>query len=230
MKITWLGQAGLLFEADGMKIIVDPYLSNSVVKVNPRNCRRVPVCEEFLKIKPDVLILTHNHLDHTDPETLPHYLGENTSVTVLAPDAAWQTARGFGGAQNNYVRFQRHTEWTQGTFRIRAVKAEHSDPHPIGVLIEHNGKTYYVTGDTLYNTEIFADLPEKIDVVFLPVNGVGNNMNMADAKRFAEKTGAAYVVPMHVGLFDSLDPNDFACKNKIVPEIYEEINLPEEVL
>ena len=30
MKITWLGQAGLLFETEGMRIVVDPYLSNSV--------------------------------------------------------------------------------------------------------------------------------------------------------------------------------------------------------
>ena len=37
MKLTWLGQAGLLFETDGKKILIDPYLSDSVVKVNPLN-------------------------------------------------------------------------------------------------------------------------------------------------------------------------------------------------
>ena len=56
MKITWLGQAGLLLETDGKKIIVDPYLSQSVEKVNPKNYRRVPVDESFLKIKPDVIV------------------------------------------------------------------------------------------------------------------------------------------------------------------------------
>jgi hypothetical protein len=30
MKITYLGQAGLLFETKNLKIIVDPYLSDSV--------------------------------------------------------------------------------------------------------------------------------------------------------------------------------------------------------
>ena len=79
MKVTWLGQAGLLFETDGKKIIVDPYLSNSVQKIEPHNARRVAVDERFLKIKPDILLLTHNHLDHTDPETLPHFLTENSS-------------------------------------------------------------------------------------------------------------------------------------------------------
>ena len=71
--------------------------------------------------------------------------------------------------------------------RFRAVKAEHSDIHPIGVIIEAEGKNYYVTGDTLYNTEIFDDIDCKIDFLLLPVNGEGYNMNMTDAKRFCEK-------------------------------------------
>ena len=43
MKITFLGQAGLLFEKNGFKIMIDPYLSDSVEKINPKNYRRVPV-------------------------------------------------------------------------------------------------------------------------------------------------------------------------------------------
>ena len=71
---------------------------------------------------------------------------------------------------------------------------------------------------------MFASLPEKIDYVFLPVNGVGNNMNMADGKRFCERIGAK-AIPMHCGLFDELDLNDFAYENKIVPQFYKEITL-----
>lgn len=37
MRITWLGQAGLLFETGGLKIVVDPYLSDSVAKLQPQN-------------------------------------------------------------------------------------------------------------------------------------------------------------------------------------------------
>ncbi len=29
MQCIWLGQAGLLFEKDGYKIMIDPYLSDS---------------------------------------------------------------------------------------------------------------------------------------------------------------------------------------------------------
>lgn len=225
MKITWLGQAGLMLETEGVRIIVDPYLSNSVAAIEPHNERRVPVDERFLSVTPDILVLTHNHLDHTDPETLAHYLGENTSVCVLASENAYLNVRKrFGGLKNNYVRFNAGTEWTERGIRFRAVYAEHSDSHAIGVLIEAEGKVYYITGDTLYNARILSELPERIDCVFIPVNGVGNNMNMTDAKRFCEQIGAP-AVPMHCGLFDGKDLNDFAYEKKIIPNFYKEIVL-----
>lgn len=225
MKITWLGQAGLMFETCGRIIIVDPYLSNSVEKIEPHNKRKVPVDENFLKIQPDVIVLTHNHLDHTDPDTLKHYLGKETKVCVLASYNAWQNVRGlFGGVHNNYVMFNRKTTWTEGDIVFKAIYAEHSDDYAIGCILEAEGKTYYITGDTLYNETIFEELPKEIDYVFLPVNGRGNNMNLADATRFCERIGAK-AIPLHCGLFDDIDMNDFAYDDKIVPEFYKEIDI-----
>lgn len=221
MVITWLGQAGLFIETANVKILVDPYLSDSVAAVNPKNKRRVPVDVRFLQIKPDVIICTHNHLDHTDPETLKHYLDTTGCITVLAPESAWNEVRKFGG-DHNYVRFNRHTQWSHCHVRFTAVKAEHSDVHPIGVLIEAEEKTLYITGDTLYNTEIFEDIPAHIDAVFLPVNGVGNNMNMEDACRFCNAIGAKCAVPIHCGMFDELDRNQFPYEPKIIPEVFKE--------
>jgi len=224
MKVTWLGQAGLLFEINGIKIIVDPYLSDSVEKVEPHNKRRVAVDESFLKIEPDIIILTHNHLDHTDPDTLKYYFGDNTQVLVLASYNAWQTVRKFGGIKNNYVMFNRGTVWTEKGIKFEAVYAEHSDDYAIGVIIYTEGKSYYITGDTLYNKKIFKDLPRDIDYIFLPVNGRGNNMNMEEAKVFCDKIGAK-AIPIHCGLFDNINMNDFAYENKIIPEFYKEIKL-----
>lgn len=224
MKITWLGQAGLLFETDGKRIIVDPYLSDSVEKIEPHNKRRVPVDKKYLSVAPDVILLTHNHLDHTDPETLRHYLKEDTEVLVLASYNAWQTARKLGGLKNNYVTFDRKTRWTEGNVVFEAVYAEHSDDHAVGILIHAEGKIWYITGDTLYNEKVFGDLPEKVDYVFLPVNGRGNNMNMVDAAAFCRRLGAV-AIPLHCGLFDRLDLNRFPYEKKIVPEFYKEIML-----
>ena len=222
MKITWLGQAGLLFETEGKKILIDPYLSDFVKTVEPANYRRVPVDERFLAIKPDVLICTHNHLDHYDPETVKHFVTEESRVTVLAPSSVYYDVRRIGG-DHNYVKFNRHTEWTEKGIRFTAVRAEHSDPSPIGVLIDDGTHVFYVTGDTLYSTEIFDDLPENIYAVFLPINGVGNNMNMTDAQRFCERIKPKVAVPLHCGMFDAIDPHDFAYKNTVVPTVYEEV-------
>ncbi len=226
MKIIWLGQAGLYIETAGKKILIDPYLSDSVAKINPKNVRRVPADEKYLKITPDIIICTHNHLDHTDPETLSNYLSNDGNITVLAPSSAWSEVRKFGGS-HNYVCFCRHSEWTEGNIRFIAVRAEHSDPHPIGVVIESEGKRLYVTGDTLYNIDIFTDILPlgKLDAVFLPINGVGNNMNMADAARFCEKLAPKMAVPLHWGLFDSLRGEDWEYENKTVPEFFKEIKL-----
>ncbi|MBQ3074706.1 MAG: MBL fold metallo-hydrolase, partial [Clostridia bacterium] len=180
MKCTWVGQGGLLFEKDGFQILIDPYFSHSVEKINPKNYRRIPVKEELFKLKPDVMIFTHDHLDHYDPETVSYFLNEQSRVLVLAPQSVWDKVRKIGG-ENNYVLFNRHTSWTERGIRFTAVAASHSDPTPIGVIIEDGETICYVTGDTLYSEQIFPDLPENIDVVFLPVNGVGNNMNMTDA-------------------------------------------------
>lgn len=221
MKITWLGQAGLLFETGEKKILIDPYLSDSVAAMNPKSRRQVPVDERFLKIQPDVIILTHNHADHTDMETLCHYLKNDSGVLVLASKNAWAKVREFKG-NHNYVMFNRHTVWTEDDISFRAVKAEHSDEYSIGVIIKAEGKRFYITGDTLFNTEIFEDLPEPIDYVFLPINGCGNNMNMAEAQVFCEKIGAT-AIPMHCGLFDDIDMHEFGYARKVVPEFFKEI-------
>lgn len=222
MKVTWLGQAGLLFEKNSVKIMLDPYLSDSVKKVNPKNYRRVPVKERLFEIKPDVMIFTHNHLDHFDPETVKHFIGEDTGILVLAPKSVWDEVRKFGG-NNNYVLFNRGTSWTENGIKFTAVKAEHSDISPIGVIVDDGEKKFYVTGDTLYNEEIFADIPDDIYAMFLPVNGVGNNMNMADAAKFCERISPTVAVPVHCGLFDEIDMNEFEIEKKIVPAIYEEV-------
>lgn len=224
MKVTYLGQAGLLFQTQSCNVMIDPYLSNSVAKINPLNDRRVPVDPSFFDIRPDILIITHDHLDHFDPETIEIILEKHKGITVLAPTSVWGKIRQMMPG-NNYVLFDRLTRWTEFDIRFEAVKAMHSDPHAIGVVMTIDNKKHYITGDTLYNTEILKDLPNDIDYIYLPINGVGNNMNMTDAAAFYNDCGAKTAVPIHTGLFDNLDATLFPVANKIIPEYYKEIKL-----
>ena len=224
MKVTFLGQAGLLFDFDGLRVMVDPYFSDSVGKLHPEKSRRQKANLSFLDRKPDVLILTHDHLDHTDPETLEILLKKHSGICVLAGRNAWETARRFGG-DHNYVCFTPGCLWTEESVSFEAVFAAHSDPEAIGALIRHKGKTYYITGDTLRSRRVAESLGCQPDVVFLPVNGVGNNMNMVDAAIFAKEIGAKQAVPIHFGMFDNLDASAFAFEDRVVPEIWKEIVL-----
>ena len=224
MRITWLGQAGLLFDSGSAKVMIDPYLSDSVGKKDAQKHRRVPVDTRFLACEPDVLLFTHDHLDHYDPETVSHLLGEGRKAkTVLCPSSVWHKVREYGGA-HNYVLLDRGSEWTEHGFCFRAFMAAHSDPYAIGVILEaiDEGKVFYITGDTLYHRELLSALPDNIDTVFLPVNGVGNNMNATDAVRFFRAVRAKHAVPYHIGMFDGLTHEVFQEKNKIVFELYKE--------
>lgn len=226
MEVVWLGQAGLLFRSKSLKIMVDPYFSNDAEKLNAKNYRRIPADEKLLEEKIDVLIITHCHADHFDAGTISKILKNNAKVLVLAPTSVWNDIRKNEG-EHNYVLFNRGTQWTEKGFRFTAVMAEHSDASAIGVIIDDGEKKYYVTGDTLYNEEIFEKLPSDIYAVFLPVNGYGNNLNMADAKRFAEKISAKRVVPIHCGMFDEIDMDKFVCNGKRLPRVYQKVDLGE---
>ena len=204
--------------------MADPYLSDSVKNTEKQNYRRVSVDESFFAVKPDVLLFTHAHGDHYDPDTVRRFITADSGITVLSPHSVWEKVRAFGG-NNNYVKFDRHTSWTEKGVLFTAVKACHSDPYSIGVIIDSGKRKYYITGDTLYNEDVFSDLPSDIYAVFLPVNGAGNNMNPADAARFARRTGAKKVVPVHIGMFDNKTADGFVCDNKIIPQIYKEIEL-----
>ena len=152
------------------------------------------------------------------------YLGKETEkpILVLGSRSAYKKALSFKN-YHNYVEFPPHTEWSDFGLKFSSVKAEHSDFEAIGVIIEDGDKKYYITGDTLYNEDIFKDIPDDIYALFLPINGLGNNMNKTDAARFAKKVAAKFTVPFHVGMFDEFTAEDFECENKIIPEIYKEI-------
>lgn len=224
MRITWLGQAGLLLKTSEVSVLIDPYFSDSVGKISPEKKRRIPVPDFLWEIKPDILIFTHDHIDHYDPETAPHFLSMARPVTVLSPSGVWEKARVFAGG-HNYVLFDEGTEWSENSLRFTAVKAVHSDKNAIGVVIEAENKVLYIAGDTLFSKKVLESLPAHIDAAFLPVNGVGNNMNMTDAARFARLSGAKCAVPVHWGMIDDLDPRAFEFEHRFIPEVYKEFEV-----
>ena len=229
MKVTWLTQAGLLFDTGSIKIMIDPYLSDSCGKINPTKHRRIPVDESLFDVKPDVIMITHEHIDHLDTETLDRFLSDTSkSILVMAPDLAYRKLVQYKNG-HNYVRLTPHTVWSFGGVTFYSVKAEHSDPTAAGFILDDGLKTYYVSGDTLYNYDVIDDVLDLVDggvdYAFVPINGVGNNMNAKDAADFAYEIGAKCAVPLHYGLFDNIDPSEFDFDDALVLTPYEPVSL-----
>ena len=229
MKVTWLAHAGLLFENANIKILVDPYLSDSLSEKGEAFSRRVPINGDYLLCDPDVILITHAHRDHLDLETLSAVMKNSTHpMTVLAPYSAYKILEGLGG-DHNYVMLNPHSVWGELGVTFYATHAEHSDRDAVGFIIDDGRKTYYVSGDTLYNYDVIDDVldlaPDGVDVAFLPISGKGNKMNAKDAADFAYEIGAKAAVPVHWGLFDSIDPESFDFEDSVVLSLYEPCEL-----
>ena len=229
MKVTWLTHAGLLFENEGLSVLVDPYLSDSLGESDPKKKRRVVADEKYLGISPDVILITHSHKDHLDAATLSHYLSRNDkTVTVMSNATAYSELVKLG-YNHNFVLLAPHSVYSVGGVTFYAVKAEHTERDAVGFIIDDGEKTYYVSGDTLYNFDVIDDcldlVEDGVDYAFLPINGIHNNMNAKDASDFAYEIGAKAAIPVHYGLFDDVNPEEFDFDDRIIIKPYEAFEL-----
>lgn len=228
MNVTWLTEAGLLFESGDVKILVDPYLSDSRAGENLPKIRKIPVDESFFSVEPDVILITHEHPGHLDLPSLKRFLNTEREITVLAPANAYKQLTELGG-RHNYVLLSPHSVWSHEHLTFYAVSAEHGDRRAAGFIIDDGKRTFYVSGDTLYNYDVIDDVldlaPDGVDLAFLPICGRGNTMNAKDAADFAYEIGAKVAVPIHYGLFDDIDPEAFDFEDALVLTPYKTTKL-----
>ena len=227
MKVTWLTQAGFLFESSRLQILVDPYLADTMGEINPKKARKIPVDESFFDVKPDLILITHDHVDHCNEETLKRFLeNSDKTITILASESAYNRLPPLA-EDHNLVLLAPHTVWSEGGITFYSVHAEHSDRSAVGFILDDGKKTYYVSGDTLYNYDVIDDVldlvEDGVDYAFLPINGRGNNMNAKDAADFAYEIGAKNAIPTHYGLIDSIDPESFDFEDRIILNPYEKV-------
>lgn len=229
MKVTWLTQAGLLFENSRLKIMVDPYLTDSLGEIKVDKKRRIAADESYFSASPDVILITHSHIDHMDIKTLSAVLdGCKAPALVLASESAYESVLSLGG-EHNYVLLSPHSVWSEKGVTFYSVRAEHSDRQAVGFIIDDGKQTFYISGDTVYNYEVIDDVldlaPDGVDFAFLPINGKGNNMNAHDAADFAYEIGAKCAIPVHYGTTDDLTADEFDFEDKLILEPYKETKL-----
>ena len=201
LKIKWIGQNGYILSDGKTEICIDPYLSDVVNRIADRP-RIVEAPFLPVEFKSDVVICTHNHLDHVDIDAIPLMKKEN--MLFLSPTDAKKQLEECGVTK--YKAFDEGTTVNIGDFELEAVYADHTVP-AIGVIVKHNGIIMYFSGDTEYNERLESIRDYGIDIMFICINGKLGNMNVDEAVKLTKIINPKVGVPTHYGMFESNTEN-----------------------
>ena len=210
LKIRWIGQSGYILSDGKKEVCIDPYLSDVVNRITNRpRMVDAPFLPE--QLKSDIVICTHNHLDHVDIDAIP--LMKKDNMLFLAPSDAENTLLECGVV--DYKAFDKGTVVKIGGFELEAVFADHTVP-AVGVIVKHGGITMYFSGDTEYNKKLEELKEYNIDIMFICINGKLGNMNVDDAIELTKIINPKVGVPTHYGMFESNteNPENYTSKLK----------------
>jgi L-ascorbate metabolism protein UlaG (beta-lactamase superfamily) len=189
ITVRWYGQSFFVIESSkGFRVALDPHL--------------IPEFGRPVGVKPDVVLISHNHTDHSAIEALDNAKDKNLRVI--------RGLKGLGlRADWNSV------DETIGGVRIRSVGLYHDDMEGLqagkvtAFILEMDGWRICHLADVGHQLTP-AQLRQigEVDVLMIPIGGV-YTLNGSDAKKVvAQLKPREYVFPMHYGtrVFDDLLP------------------------
>jgi L-ascorbate metabolism protein UlaG (beta-lactamase superfamily) len=209
------GAEGDSYETEGGKIVVNPISHASfVMSVPGMVIYNDPVGAAAAyegHAAPDLILITHEHGDHYDPETLAAIVGEQTRLIVnpavfgMLADELKGKATAIGNGESTEA----------GAIRIEAIPAYNTTEdrlkyHPKGrdngYVLSVDGRRVYIAGDT-------EDIPEMraltgIDIAFVPMN-LPFTMDVDQASSAVAEFAPKFVYPYH---YKGSDPQAFASK------------------
>ena len=197
-----LGQAGFLIRQGELTVAIDPYLSDSAARAAPAFSRALPVPIEPEDLQVDVFLVTHDHLDHLDPETVDRYRHKE-STRFIAPRLACRKLESLGVPPGNIVRVDAGEQAAVCGIEVQGVYAVPTGPDVLdtcGYRLElSGGKTVYHTADTAWS-ELLERAAPKAQVLLVCINGKYGNLNVHQAVRLAQAVQPRIAVPMHYDL------------------------------
>lgn len=233
LRLFWLGQAGFVIDIAGRRIVIDPYLSDSLAEKyrgTPRPHVRMmppPVAPSAIA-HVDLVCCTHAHTDHMDPGTLPALLAVNPRARLLAPRAMRQQALDRSGVEEaRLVLIDAGETLDLGHgLSISATRAAHETLETdnegnhrfLGYCIRAAGVALWHSGDCIPFDGLVEEVAGlKPKIALLPVNGrrpdlslngVPGNFTLAEAVDIARAIGVETLMAHHYDLFDfnTIDP------------------------
>ena len=222
LHLWWLGQSGFLLSWNGRRVLLDPYLSDSLTKKyadtdkpHLRMTRRA--VDPALLQKVDCCLISHGHTDHLDPETLAPLIQANPHITLVGPAAIEPLLVQRSGLPRAQLLLMDADQSAKvGPFRILAVPAAHEEfdkdaqgryPY-LGYVLQFASFSLYHAGDTIeYEGQIKRLRPQKLDAALLPINGrlpqrrVSGNLWGDEAAELAKEIHAELAIPCHYDMF-----------------------------
>ena len=222
MRITYLGQCGFLLEDGDLRIVTDPYLSDSVdrnhySKETPWK-RLYPAPVTLGELKPDIVLISHGHDDHMDPDTLCPYraAGGETPIVIPAPEIYTVDKWGLKGV---------YPARAENSFKIKhavitPIPCAHTQLHTddlgrfyeLSYIIDiGNGKRVFFGGDMSLYDGLEKRLREaELSLLLLPANGrdehrtnlgIIGNVTPEESAKLSAALNVPWI-PMHHDLYE----------------------------
>lgn len=229
--VHWLGQAGFVVSDASHRVLIDPYLSDTLAEkyrgsATPHD-RLMAAPVGVAELGPlDLVLITHHHTDHMDPGTLAPLAARQPSLPFLVPKAsrteamrraevsanrlvlmdAGQTVRLSPGLSATAVHAAHETleQDRDGHVRFLGYALTFGDSGTRTITLLHSGDTVSYAGQVEEITRL------RPDVLMLPVNGrsaalaalgVPGNLTLDEAVQLTVSTGAAVMIAHHHGMF-----------------------------
>lgn len=210
MKIRFIGHNSFLFTFDdGLTLLTDPWFYKGKI------LRTVPPALSAEDIQQcDILLSSHNHLDHIDKPSLKMAKRLDSRVVGSLRVQARAKKAGFSDA----VGLKPGEFFERDQIRITATPAEHPfAPEAVGFVISAGQKNIYFSGDTRYFDGLVSFLKScKLHAMFVQIAcmkyfGKEDGMNIKTAAALVSEVKPDFAVPMHYhGRFKEADPYMFA--------------------
>ncbi len=196
---------------DGFTILTDPVFSTRVgIKIGPFTLgikRLVHPALRFPELPvPDLILLSHAHMDHLDRPSLRKLENRGTTVITAAGTSDLLRVKRYRAVHE--LRWEESVQ--VGPAKVRAIEVKHwgartrTDVHRgyNGYLIEAGCYRILFGGDTAY-TELFRKIrsSKPMDLAIMPIGAydpwIHAHCNPEQALAMANHAGAEFVLPVH---------------------------------